>query len=227
MKKITQTLVVAILFLGLGFAEASENKVFNDVLRKNYPPVRYNNADPIVFTERGVEFFVFLDGQFDFNTVRTTAPRSPRRGQINGTYGAPGTYYGPSQGVKIEHDNFGRVRRIGNVFINYDARGRVKRVGSVYMGYNAYALDQVGGLKIMYDRRGRIVGMQGVVNGFNNSNNHYQADGYGGNYYNDTSNDHYENDDTETYNNDEDYYYYRQDGTKVKVEDKKEIKIKK
>jgi hypothetical protein len=31
-------------------------------------------------------------------------------------------------GVKVEHDNFGRVRRVGNVFINYDANDRIKRV---------------------------------------------------------------------------------------------------
>lgn len=223
MKKITQTLVIAVLFLGLGFAEASEAKLVDNDGRKNYPPKRFNMNDPIVFSERGVEFFVFLDGQFDFNTVRTTAPRSPRRGQINGTYGAPGTYYGPNHGVKIEHDIYGRIRRIGNVFINYDARGRVKRVGSVYMGYNAYALDQVGGLRIIYDRRGRIISLQGAVNA--NANNHYQADGYGVPthtdvpYYNDHDNEDYDDDD-----DDEDYYYYRQDGSKAKIEEKSKNK---
>jgi hypothetical protein len=30
--------------------------------------VDFRNAEPIVFMERGVEFFVFADGQFDFNT---------------------------------------------------------------------------------------------------------------------------------------------------------------
>src|SRR5699024_6396667 len=68
-------------------------------------------------------------------------------------------------GVKIEHDNMGRVRRVGNVFVNYDAYGRIMRVGSVYMAYNRYALDRVGGLQIIYNRRGQIVDMVGAVNG--------------------------------------------------------------
>ena len=219
MKKFTQTLVIAVLFLGLGIAKASEKRVFDDVERKNYPPVRYNNADPIVFMERGVEFYVFLNGEFDFNTVQTTAPR-PRNGYTNTTYGAPrsnqNTYYGPrNNGVKIEHDHMGRVRRVGNVFINYDAYGRVKRIGSIYMSYNRNFLTQVGGLRIVYDRRGRIIAMHGVVNYSNNgqyNNNHYQADGYGGN-------DDFGNDD---FDNDEDFYYYKSDGTKAKVE--KEVK---
>jgi hypothetical protein len=45
-------------------------------------------------------------------------------------------------GVKVEHDNLGRVRQVGNVFINYDANDRVKRIGSVYMTYNRYALER-------------------------------------------------------------------------------------
>jgi hypothetical protein len=31
--------------------------------------VDFRNADPIVFTESGIEFYVFVDGQFDFNAA--------------------------------------------------------------------------------------------------------------------------------------------------------------
>lgn len=232
MKKITQVLVIAVLALGLQTVKASEKRDFNDVDGRNYPPVDYSYADPIVFMERGIEFYVFPNGEFDFNTVQTTAPRSRSvRGNVNATYGAPGSYTNTNSynnvrnnGTKIEHDYMGRVRRIGNVFINYDNAGRVKRVGSVYMNYNSFALSQVGGLRIIYDRRGRIINIVGVVNGYstnynynsqnthNQSNNHYNNNDYG--YDNDT--------------NDEDYYYYRQDGTKAKMssEDKKEIEKK-
>jgi hypothetical protein len=34
------------------------------------------------------------------------------------TYGAPMYARNQNFGVKVEHDNFGRVRRVGNVFIN-------------------------------------------------------------------------------------------------------------
>lgn len=226
MRKITQVLVITVLALGLQTVKASEKRVFNDVDNRNYPPVDYRYADPIVFMERGIEFYVFPNGEFDFNTVRTTAPNR-RKNSVNRTYGAPGSrgysnnYYGPSHtGTKIEHDYMGRVRRVGNVFINYDATGRVKRVGSVYMNYNSFALSQVGGLRIIYDRRGRIVNIIGIVNGYsgnysyNTNNHHYQAD----NQYDYHSN--YSNEDS-----DEDYYYYRQDGTKAKMstEDIKQI----
>ena len=230
MKKITQVLVIAVLALGLHSAKASDKKVFDDVSIRNYPPVDYRYTDPIVFMERGVEFYVFPNGEFDFNTVRTTAPNT-RRASVNRTYGAPGrrgysnNYYGPSNnGTKIEHDYMGRVRRVGNVFINYDAVGRVKRVGSVYMNYNTFALSQVGGLRIIYDRRGRIVNIIGVVNN------------YSGNYSYPTTNNHYQADNQYDYNSDygnndseEDYYYYRQDGTKAKMstEDIKQVDKKK
>lgn len=229
MKKITQVLVIAVLALGLHSAKASDKKVFDDVSTRNYPPVDYRYADPIVFMERGIEFYVFPNGEFDFNTVTTTAPR-PRggRGNVNATYGAPGSYTNTNSynnvrnnGTKIEHDYMGRVRRIGNVFINYDNVGRVKRVGSVYMNYNSFALSQVGGLRIIYDRRGRIINIVGVVNGYSSNYNYNTQNGYNqnNNYYNDNDNG---------YDNEEDYYYYRQDGTKAKMssEDIKEVEKK-
>ena len=230
MKKITQVLVIAVLALGLHSVKASEKRVFDDVNGRNNRPVDYRYADPIVFMERGIEFYVFPNGEFDFNTVATTAS-NPRRGTVNRTYGAPGSYtntnsYSTSRntGTKIEHDYLGRVRRVGNVFINYDATGKVKRVGSVYMNYNSFALTQVGGLRIIYDRRGRIVNIVGVVNGYS-SNYNYTTQ----NTHNQTNN-HYNNNDNgyDNGSNEEDYYYYRQDGTKAKMssEDVKELKKK-
>ncbi len=230
MKKITQVLVIAVLALGLQTVKASEKRVFDDVDGRYYPPIDYRYADPIVFMERGIEFYVFPNGEFDFNTVTTTAPR-PRggRGNVNATYGAPGSYTNTNSynnvrnnGTKIEHDYMSRVRRIGNVFINYDGVGRVKRVGSVYMNYNSFALSQVGGLRIIYDRRGRIINIVGVVNGYSSNYNYNIQNGHNqnNNHYNDND---YGNDD-----NDEDYYYYRQDGTKAKMskEDIKEVEKK-
>lgn len=178
----------------------------------NYYPVAVADAAPVVFKERGVEFFVFADGQFDFNTVpsrneTTTYYYKGRRNTVNTTFGAPGTdNYG---GVRIEHDNQGRIRRIGNVFMNYDAYGRIKRIGSVYMSYNRFALAQVGGLSIQYDRWGRITGTSGRVN---SSSWSYEPHDNGG-YYGGSQN-----------GNDDDYYYHKTDGTKDKIEIKTEAK---
>ena len=218
-KNFNQVLVAFTILFGLGMAEASEKRVFDDVGRR-FRPVDYRNAEPIVFMERGIEFYVFPNGEFDFNTVRTVTPNRPRGNNFNSTFGAPNaqSYYGPSNaGVRIEHDHFGRVRRIGNVFINYDAFGRIRRAGSVYMRYNSFALTQVGNLRIVYNRRGQIISVYGTVNGFNHGYV-YNPGGFGGNtYYN-----------TNVFNNDDfegDFYYYRTDGTKAKMaeEDVKEI----
>ncbi|RZJ70368.1 hypothetical protein [Flavobacterium sp.] len=207
----TFTLLVATIFLMGSQMKASEKKLD---FGANYP-VAIADAEPIVFKERGIEFYVFADGQLDFNTVPSVAGSDyyykGRRGGTNNTYGAPGV--NNNGGVRIEHDAYGRIRRIGNVFLNYDTRGRVKRIGSVYMSYNRYALMQVGGLRILYDRYGRIVGTQGRVNG--GSDHYYNQDDYyqGQGGYNSGSN-----------NSDDDYYYYKQDGTKEKIEPKVEVR---
>jgi hypothetical protein len=219
MKHFTQVLVAFTILFGMGMAEASEKRVFDDV-RRGFRPVDYRHADPIVFVERGIEFYVFPNGAFDFNTVRTATPNRPRGNNFNNTFGAPNvqSYYGPSNvGVRIEHDHFGRVRRIGNVFVNYDAFGRIRRAGNVYMRYNSFALTQVGNLRIVYNRRGQIISVYGTVNGFNHGNVYNPGGNFGGNtfYNNGLDNDDFEGD----------FHYYRSDGTKAKMaeEDVKEI----
>lgn len=207
MKKIT-LLVTAICLMGSA-VNASEKIPFSV---KNRAPVNIYDAEPIVFTERGIEFFVFADGQFDFNTRPSTASgayyKKAGRNAVNATFGAPGLAQNTNYGVLVEHDNFGRVRRVGNVFINYDHQDRIKRIGSVYMNYNRFALSQVGGLQIGYNNRGQIIGMSGSVNGRRNmgyAQNTYQSAQY--NSPNTASN--------------EDYYYYKTEDTKIKTEDNK------
>lgn len=212
MKKIT-FLVAGILFLGMNMAKASDKKVLTDDKGRGRYHVDYRYAEPIVFLERGVEFYVFPNGEFDFNTVSNhySANPRPRHGAINTTYGAPRTYsinYGPrDRGIRIEHDYMGRVRRVGNAFINYDAYGRVKRIGNVYMRYNSFALTQVGGLRIIYNRRGCIVDIIGFVN-YHSTHYHYNPRGNHGHGYNFDDDDDYDDDD---YDNDDDFYYYKKE----------------
>ena len=196
MKKIT-LLVASIFLLGGGAANAAEKIAFS-VEKKS--PVDFRNADPIVFTERGIEFFIFPDGQLDFNTHPSKGTsgsmyyKAGNKNGLNKTYCAPAR--NKNYGVKVEHDNRGRVRQVGNVFINYDSNDRVKRVGSVYMTYNRYALERVGGLEITYNHRGQIVDAVGTVNG--------------GKAYPYNQN-----------NDDDDHYYYRTNGSRAKIEDPK------
>nr|WP_321223972.1 hypothetical protein [uncultured Psychroserpens sp.] len=223
MKK--QVLFIAALLIGLTSAQATTtgNVVSNGEDLNN---ARYRFAEPIMFLERGVEFLIFPDGSFDFNTeiqnnvgetyYRTTRTR---RASVNTTYGAPGTvnrvqYSTPRpRGVIITHDSNGKVRRIGNVYINYDREGRIKRAGSVYMSYQRGngLLRQVGGLRVNYNRWGEIVNINGFVNQHNASLNYSVGSGYDGGHQNDVYN--YEDD------FDDDYYYYRKDG-KVKKQKK-------
>lgn len=193
MKKIT--LLVASVLLVVNVVNAQRNN-------------RFSFDEPISFTERGIEFFVFPNGDFDFNT-RPSDSHGEFYFRGAGKKGAVAR--GPiNYGVLIEHDSFGRVRRVGNTFINYDINDRVTRIGTVYMKYNRFALTQVGGLRIVYDRRGAIVDMVGSVKG--NRNNGFTNSYYGPTVYHNNTN-------TYTYNSD-DYYYYKADGTRAKIEDK-------
>ena len=195
MKKIT-LLVASIFLFGGSVANAAERIDFSVVKKST---VDFRNSEPIVFTERGVEFFIFPDGQLDFNTRPSNGRdhyyKSNSRGDVNRTYGAPQNSKNKNYGVKVLHDNSGRVRQVGNVFINYDSNDRVKRVGSVYMAYSRYALEQVGGLQIMYNRKGQIVNTIGSVNG--GKAYAYNQNNYGNNDY------------AYDRNNNDDNYYYR------------------
>ncbi|MES2811576.1 MAG: hypothetical protein V4670_03815 [Bacteroidota bacterium] len=220
MKKIT--LLVASIFLAGGMAYASENPVFSDNNGKGKGPkhlVDYRNAEPIVFNERGIEFYVFPTGEFDFNTRPEDShgddfyfKAAGKRGTVVVARGGRPENFG----VRIERDAFGRVRRVGNTFINYDAFDRVNRIGTVFMKYNSFALTQIGGLRIVYDRKGRIVDIFGNVKGYRNG--YYEAPRGGNNGYDYPRGGDYND------NSSDDYYYYKQDGTKAKVESTEEKK---
>jgi hypothetical protein len=208
MKKIT--LLVASIFLMGGIVANAADR--ND--RRS--PVDFRNADPIVFVERGVEFYIFADGQFDFNTRPSNDEMYYKSGRrtsaVNRTYGRNANVQNRNYGVKVEHDNRGRVRRVGNVMINYDANDRVKRVGSVYMAYNRYALDRVGNLQIIYNRRGQIVDIVGAVKG----SRVYQ--------YSQNNNDYNDRDYDQNSNNQDDIYY-RTNAPKPKVAGSLDVRI--
>ncbi|NMH88189.1 hypothetical protein [Flavivirga algicola] len=139
----------------------------------------YRYAQPIMFMERGVEFLIFPDGSFDFNTnaysdyyKASHYKRNSRRGLVDATYGIRNKrhkYNNPyryNRGFSISHDRDGKVRRIGNVYLNYDRFGKIKRIGSVYMSYRHgryMVLNQVGGLQVRYNRWGEIINTRGQV----------------------------------------------------------------
>ena len=104
---------------------------------------------------------MFLNGDFDFNTH----PQEHHNGNFlrRGYSARAHNHNAINYGVRIEHDSFGRIRRVGNTFINYDTLNRVTRIGNVFMRYNNFGLAQIGGTQIAYSARGRVTKIVGAV----------------------------------------------------------------
>ncbi len=149
MKKIT-----FILFLFFGTLSTIHSSSLYKIKAQN--GFKFSNEDPIQFTERGIEFYVFLDGQFDFNTVSNV--QNPNESCATSSFSRPNEI-----GVPVDYDRFGRIRRVGNVFLNYDFYGRIKRIGSILLQYNQFALVQIGGLQIEYNCRGEVINFFGKI----------------------------------------------------------------
>lgn len=159
-------LLFAALLIGLTTASATEQNTKKQFKNNSF----YKNAEPIVFVERGIEFLVFPNGSFDFNTKNNFYNNS-RRSTINTRYQSSSKNIKFSnirvkKGVIISKDRFGKIKRIGNVFLNYDRRGNITQIGSVNINYNRGngIVKQVGGLKVNYNRKGKIVNLRGKVN---------------------------------------------------------------
>lgn len=197
-----KTTLFAICFL-IGSWVTAQVSTINETQRRG-ATIQFNNDEPFVFMERGIEFYVFQNGDFDFNTrpFDTQSTFIFRRGNTARPQVAV------NYGVRIDHDSFGRVRRIGNTFINYDAFNRVNRIGGVFIRYNRFGINQIGGMSIMYNRNGMIVGIVGNING--HRGNHQIVYGNGtfyGPVTNVVQNNHYF-----------ESYYYRTDGTRALVQ---------
>jgi hypothetical protein len=116
-------LILLGMFMMVSTVEAKNGENLPDRFRVNYS---YNNA--VNFIERGIEFYIFTNGDFDFET------------RFN------------DRRLRINRNFRGQIRSIGNVFINYDFRGNVTRVGNVSIRYNRGRLTRVGDLRVRYDR---------------------------------------------------------------------------
>ena len=168
MKNFTLKTVLSVVFFG--FVSSISVNAQEESMRRGH---HLNIDTPFEFEEKGIVFFVFADGTFDFNTqpnMPTTTTYVMRRGNS--------ALANHPEGVRIDRDNAGNIRRIGNTFINYDRLNRVARIGSVFMEYSRKGLVQIGGLSIRYNRNGDIVGTSGSIfrcndNAWSNSGNYY------------------------------------------------------
>ena len=185
MKRAVLFLLAVFLYTGL---------YANDV----YSGLWHRISDPVKVKERGINFYVFPDGTFDFNA-----------------HGNHYQYAGYTA-VRIERDRFGKIRRVGNVYINYNRHGQVSRIGSVFIKYNRRGLvSRVGHKYIRYNRRGYYVVIRhrpyrpGYIysTGYNYNvscnvpvytdyssnfdNDYYADDDYNNDYYDDSDGDYY------------------------------------
>ena len=193
---------------------------------------RYRFAQPIMFLERGIEFLVFPDGSFDFNTNYYDShfddnmyyKSNSRRSSIDVNYRGPNLSVGftsnRNNGVYISRDRFGQVRQIDNIYINYDRSGKVTRVGSVFIDYGRGrngTLRQVGGLRVNYNAWGEIVNVRGEVNRYQNG--FCSITGSRNCNMNHNVGHHHDHNDWYDGDYDDNYYYYKNNG-KVKKQKK-------
>lgn len=172
------------------------------------------DAEPIQFVERGIKFYVFLDGEFDFNTKPN---RHVQTDYLYKTSRRSTTARRSIKGVRIDRDYKGRIKRIGNVFINYNRYGKVRRIGKVFVDYRHRQISNVGNLKVIYNHRGKV---RYIGNVKGHSYGYYNYDDY-----NSWDSWEYDYDDGfffkldfdkqyETFNEDDNFLYYRSKGIK-------------
>ena len=189
------------MFLMVSTVEANNSDKNNS--RKGYSSIY--NAEPVQFMERGIKFYVFLDGEFDF---------SAKTGNRDGTF-----YKNKKRkrnhknkhfkGLRIERDYRGNIRKVGNVSINYNRYGKVSRIGSIFVDYRFRNVSRVGDLSIRYDRRGDIQYYGKVKRGHRYNDRYRDWDSREYAYNNRFFSQSNFSTDYESFDEDDNYMYYR------------------
>lgn len=145
----------------------------------------YNYNNSVSFFENRVEFFIFPNGNFDFDM---------RYNKRN---------------LRIRRDFKGRIRSIGNILVNYNHRNNVSRIGDIRMRYHNNRLINVGDLRIRYNRWNSPI-FYGQVRNYNYNGIRFNVNIGDICEYNDPY--FYRNDFNRNYiqfREDRNYYYYR------------------
>jgi len=180
-------------------------------------------AKSIQFMERGIKFFVFPNGELDFNT-NTRARYATQYVYRNGRRYKTKV---PFSRVRISRDYYGRIKSIGNTYINYNRFGKVSRVGSVFIDYRHRKMTRVGGLQIKYDRFGNVRYFGQVKPRYRYGRNNFRFSDFIYDYDDDFfHNDGFYND-YEDFGEDDDYYYYKSKSNKKGSKKENVIKRKK
>lgn len=142
-------------FLVIGFSAKAASVKVESFDRPNY-------RDAYIFVERGVEFAVFPDGQFDFFlNPRGNFNRVPSH--INYSFNS-----GYNYGAFIQYDDYGAVIQIENVPVYYDYFGRIQQAGRVKIGYNAFGMvNRIGNMFLHYNHYDQFTHTSGFINSRN------------------------------------------------------------
>jgi len=152
------------LLVGLAFTGLHLNALENSYNSLTTTAINgYGNS--IIFTEGGIEFSVFPDGQFDFY-IQNYGPN------VNVSVGSPKFSFSFNSGYDynpyVQYDEFGAIIQIENIPIYYDYYGRIIQAGNVNINYNNYGyVTRVGGLHVYYDNYNRFFRFSGFINIYN------------------------------------------------------------
>lgn len=131
----------------------------NGSFENGFPDENQKYTHPFVFTEQGIEFLVFPEGQIELNIP----PASVKMGDKkitevylpeNGSF----PYRNQQQYRKgyVKYNRLGQPVQAGPVQIEYGKNGKVVRIDDIKLTYIDGRLDRVGDLKVEYDRNGQI-----------------------------------------------------------------------
>tara|TARA_B100000787_G_scaffold64358_1_gene47289 strand:+ start:34843 stop:35616 length:774 start_codon:yes stop_codon:yes gene_type:complete len=126
------TLLLLAMFMMVSFVEAKIDDISNENNK-----IYYRSNQAVSFIERGVQFHVFLNGDFDFNARQTKTRRN--------------------QKLRIFRNFRGIITKVGDIYINYNSKGNVRKIGAIKMSYRKNRLIDIGNLSIYYTRWGDAV----------------------------------------------------------------------
>lgn len=133
----------------------------------------YNYRGSIVFTEGGITFSVYPDGEFDFYMDNQVAVGGRVRGGAASITFNSGYDYSPY----LQYDDYGAVIQIENIPVYYDFYGRVTQIGNVDIRYRGNRVFRVGGLHVYYNG-GYFSHFRGYINVYNRYYTYLPYHGY-------------------------------------------------
>jgi len=123
----------------------------------------YKYGKSFIFTENGITFSVYPDGEFDFymNRLFNVGARADF-GDLGITFNS-----GYDYNAYVQYDDYGAVLQVENVPIYYDYYGRVEQIGDVRINYRNGRVHRVGGLYAYYTPAGYFDYYTGYINVYN------------------------------------------------------------